>query len=81
VTPRSIERWVRATVTAAKLSEQITVHTLRHSFATHLLEQGNDIRVIHDLLGHSHIQSTVRYAHVATKLISRVQSPIEAIKF
>lgn len=52
-------------------------HTLRHSFATHLLEQGVDIRVIQDLLGHRHIQSTTRYARVAVNTIRKIQSPLE----
>ena len=61
----------------AGLSKSVTVHTLRHSFATHLLEQGVDIRVIQDLPGHRHIKSTVGYARVAINLIRQVQSPLE----
>jgi Phage integrase family/Resolvase, N terminal domain/Helix-turn-helix domain of resolvase len=56
----------------AGLSKLVTVHTLRHSFATHLLEQGVDIRVIQDLLGHRHIKSTVGYARVAIDMIRQV---------
>jgi integrase/recombinase XerD len=52
---------------------------LRHSFATHLLEQGVDIRVIQDLLGHRHIKSTVGYARVAIDMIQQVQSPLELL--
>lgn len=55
----------------------MTPHTLRHSFATHLLEQGVDIRVIQDLLGHRNINSTARYARVAISTISKIQSPLE----
>ena len=62
---------------AAGLSKSVTVHTLRHSFATHLLEQGVDIRVIQDLLGHRHIRTTASYARVAVDLIRQVQSPLE----
>jgi integrase len=62
---------------AAGLSKSVTVHTLRHSFATHLLEQGVDIRVIRDLLGHRHIKTTAGYARVAVDLIRQVQSPLE----
>jgi site-specific recombinase XerD len=61
-------------------SKSVTVHTLRHSFATHLLEQGVDIRVIQDLLGHRHIKSTVGYARVAIDMIRQVQSPLERPK-
>jgi integrase/recombinase XerD len=57
----------------------VTVHTLRHSSATHLLEQGVDIRVIQDLLGHRHIQSTTRYARVALNMIRQIQSPLELL--
>ena len=53
--------------------------TLRHSFATHLLEQGVDIRVIQDLLGHRHIDSTSRYARVAINTIRQIKSPLEAL--
>jgi len=52
---------------------------LRHSFATHLLEQGVDIHVIQDLLGHRNIASTTRYARVAVNMIRQVQSPLERL--
>jgi integrase/recombinase XerD len=55
------------------------IHTLRHSFATHLLERGVDIRVIQDLLGHRHITSTTRYARVAINVIRQIESPLEAL--
>lgn len=76
-------RWVqcecRWAVNAARLSPAVTVHTLRHSFATHLLEAGVDIRVIQDLLGHRHITSTSRYARVAINTIRQIQSPLERL--
>jgi site-specific recombinase XerD len=56
------------------------VHTLRHSFATHLLEQGVDIRIIQDLLGHRHINTTTRYARVALNTIRQIESPLDALK-
>ena len=64
---------------AAGLDTSVTVHTLRHSFATHLLEQGVDIHVIQDLLGHRNIKSTTRYARVAVNMIRQVQSPLERL--
>jgi len=69
----------RRAAEAAGLSKLVTVHTLRHSFATHLLEQGVDIRVIQDLLGHRHIKSTVGYTRVAIDMIRQVQSPLELL--
>ena len=75
----SDEARVATGVSAGGLSKSVTVHTLRHSFATHLLEQGVDIRVIQDLLGHRHIKSTVGYARVAIDMIRQVQSPLELL--
>jgi integrase/recombinase XerD len=79
VTPRTVERACREVVQAAGLDRSVTVHTLRHSFATHLLEQGVDIHVIQDLLGHRNIASTTRYARVAVNMIRQVQSPLERL--
>ena len=74
-----MQRACREAVEAAGLDKSVTVHTLRHCFATHLLEQGVDIRVIQGLLGHRHITSTTRYARVALSTISQVQSPLELL--
>jgi len=79
ITVRSVQRACREAVRAAGLDPSVTVHTLRHSFATHLLEQGVDIRVIQDLLGHRHITSTTRYARVALNTIRQIQSPLELL--
>jgi site-specific recombinase XerD len=79
VTTRSVQRACRRIAHAAGLDKSVTVHTLRHSFATHLLEQGVDIRVIQDLLGHRQITSTTRYARVAINTIRQIQSPLEAL--
>src|SRR5437588_8244124 len=80
VTTRSVQRACRAAAEAAGLDKGVTVHTLRHSFATHLLERGVDIRVIQDLLGHRQITSTTRYARVALSMIRQIESPLEALK-
>jgi integrase/recombinase XerD len=79
ITTRSLERACRKAAEAAGLDKSITVHTLRHSFATHLLEQGVDIHVIQDLLGHRNIASITRYARVAINTIRRIQSPLELL--
>jgi site-specific recombinase XerD len=79
ITTRSVQRACREAVRAAGLDASVTVHTLRHCFATHLLEQGVDIRVIQDLLGHRHIMSTTKYARVAVNTIRQVQSPLDLL--
>jgi len=69
----------RSACAAAGLSKRVTVHTLRHSFATHLLENGTDIRIIQVLLGHANLSSTARYTRVSNGLIRRTQSPLDRL--
>lgn len=70
---------VKRAAHAAGLSKRITCHTFRHSFATHLLENGRDIRLIQELLGHSDVKTTMIYTHVAKSPVPRVVSPIDEL--
>jgi len=74
---RQISRLFKVAAQAAAITKPVTLHTLRHSFATHLLERGVDIRVIQALLGHSKLTTTARYASVATGMIAAVESPLD----
>jgi integrase/recombinase XerD len=83
VTPlssRQLNRAVHAAAQAAEIRKRVTPHTLRHSFATHLLEQDVDIRVIQVLLGHAKLDTTALYARVATNTIRAVMSPLDRIR-
>ena len=74
---RQISRLFKKAAQAAAITKPVTLHTLRHSFATHLLERGVDIRVIQALLGHTKLTTTARYASVATGMIAAVDSPLD----
>jgi len=74
---RQLNRAVHAATQAAEIDKRVSMHTLRHSFATHLLEQKVDIRVIQVLLGHRKLETTALYAQVATDLLREVVSPLE----
>jgi len=71
----SIQKMIKATCKRAGIYKNVTPHTLRHSFATHLLENGTDIRFIQHILGHSNIQTTQIYTHVSTTNIKNIENP------
>lgn len=77
---RQLNRAVHAAAASAELDKRVSMHTLRHSFATHLLEQKVDIRVIQVLLGHKQLETTALYAQVATEVLRAVISPLEATR-
>jgi integrase/recombinase XerD len=79
LTTRQLRRAVHAAAEAAGITKRVTPHTLRHSFATHLLEQDVDIRVIQVLLGHAKLDTTALYARVATTTIRAVMSPLDRL--
>ena len=76
---RQLNRAVHAAAKAAGIDKRVSMHTLRHCFATHLLEQKVDIRVIQVLLGHKKLETTSMYAHVATEILRAVVSPLEIL--
>ena len=76
---RSIQSFLAVAVAKAGIKKRITVHTLRHSFATHLLENGTDIRYIQSLLGHESSKTTEIYTHITTKGFNQIKSPFDKL--
>ncbi|HJZ17706.1 MAG TPA: tyrosine-type recombinase/integrase [Stellaceae bacterium] len=79
MTTRQLSRLFHEAADAAGIKKRVTLHALRHSFATHLLERGTDIRIIQALLGHEKLDTTARYTRVATGMIAAIESPLDLL--
>jgi len=79
MTSRNLQKIVSYAAQKANISKSVHCHTLRHSFATHLLENGVDIRKIQELLGHSNLATTQIYTHVSTEELKKIKSPIDTL--
>lgn len=80
ITKRTVQKVFEQARTASGIQKKVSIHALRHSFATHLLEGGFDIRFIHELLGHQSVRTTERYIHVSVKDIRRIKSPLDQLE-
>lgn len=79
LTPRNIQKIIQKTAKKAGINKKVTPHTLRHSFATHLLEAGTDIRIIQELLGHANLSTTQLYTHISQEQIKKIKNPFDSI--
>lgn len=80
ITTRTVQRIFSNTCGKAETRKEVSVHSLRHSFATHLLEQGTDLRYIQELLGHKSSKTTEIYTHMSNRDLRKIKSPLDNIK-
>jgi len=81
LTTRNVQKIIQGVRKRSGIQKKITPHTLRHSFATHLLEQGTDIRVIQAMLGHASLSTTQVYTHISQDMIKKVKNPLDNLSF
>jgi site-specific recombinase XerD len=74
-----LQKAVKLAASRANIDKRVSCHTMRHSFATTMLENGTNIRVLQELMGHADVKTTERYTHVMDKDISRLSSPLEGL--
>ncbi|MFH1073162.1 MAG: site-specific tyrosine recombinase/integron integrase [Nanoarchaeota archaeon] len=79
LTPRNVQKIIKHAAEKAGIQKKVTPHTLRHCFATHLLEAGTDIRMIQELLGHANLQTTQIYTHISREELKKVKSPFDSL--
>lgn len=77
ISKRTVEKVFDQACERAGINKDVSVHTLRHSFATHLLEAGTNLRYIQELLGHAHSKTTEIYTHVSTRSLGKIRSPLD----
>jgi integrase/recombinase XerD len=79
LSPRSVEKIVAIAVKKTGINKKVSVHTFRHSFATHLLEAGENIRKIQELLGHASLNTTQVYTHISKEELKKIRSPLDEL--
>nr|WP_298196829.1 tyrosine-type recombinase/integrase [Desulfosporosinus sp.] len=80
LTERSVQKIFEVACFKAKITKKVSVHSLRHSFATHLLERGTDLRYIQEILGHQNSKTMEIYTHVSKKSIANIRSPLDSLE-
>lgn len=79
ISVRNVQKIIQRAARKAKINKNVSPHTLRHSMATHLLDQGTNIRLIQELLGHASLNTTERYTHISSEQIRKIKSPMDSL--